>query len=129
MTAKLWGILGAGLLVVALIVGLLATRAKLAERTGERDTAEVKLAVSNASIGRLTADMARMAAEQQQLATDDAARKQASRDAMKVIDAASEVRQAAIDKLMASAEAIRPAPAVATPPACEVSQAVAEVWK
>lgn len=130
LSPKLWAAIGAGLIIIALVVALLATRETLAARTAARDVANAKLAVSNASVGRLSAELGKALAQQQALAQDDEARVQASREAMKVAEAASAVRQAAIDRLMASAGSVKPQPAVeVTPAGCQVSEAVEAVWK
>lgn len=126
LAARYWQVILGAAVSLALIVGLLATRATLATTKAERDTATIKLSVSNASVGRMEAEMKRVMESEQSLAASDSARIQASRETLAVAEAASKVRQAAIERLKASAAVLRPdAPHV---PECEVSDAVAEAW-
>lgn len=117
--------------IIALTFALLATRATLADCRAERVVAETNLKTSNASIGRLEAEIARITAEQRQLATSDAARVEASKQSLALAEAAGKVRQAAIDRLEASAEAAKAKPASAIPDQsdCEFSAAVLENWQ
>lgn len=128
----LWGALRRvwwALPILALAIALVVTRGTLAEAKAERDIAGAKLAVSNASIGRLTGELDRALKEQQALASGDADRVRASRQALQLADAASAVRQAAIDRLRASAAATRPDTSRAPLPAsCQVSESVMENW-
>lgn len=109
--------------IILLTIALLATRGTLADTKRERDLATIKLSVSNASIDRLQTALRRVTVQQMDLAADDAARVQASRQAAQLAEAAAKVRQAAIDRLMASAGTIAPGKE------CEPSDTVQELWK
>lgn len=110
--------------IFVLAIALLITRGTLAEVKAERDVASAKLIVSNASVARLQSALDRTLRDQQDLAARDASRIKASRETLALIDAASEVREAARERLLASANIDRPEPAAE----CEVSEAVAAVW-
>lgn len=130
LSLKDWGLIGAGALIVALLIALLTTRATLADQKRGRVKAEAEAVISRGSVDRLTAEIKRMTAEQFALATDDAARKRAANENLALIDAASEVRQATIERLKQSAEAVRPAVATETLPAeCRFSEATLADWK
>lgn len=119
-----WKWIGIGLLVVALSFSLLRTRERLADVKGERDLAEMAHAVTKASLTTLQADMDQIREQQFALANGDANRIAASRQAQEIVEAASKVRQAMIDKLRSSAEEIRP-----EAQQCEFSEAVLEAWQ
>lgn len=122
LSLKVWGILGGALLAGLLLAALFATRATLADEKRERVLAETKLTVSNSSIGTLQGEIRRMVNEQKSLEAGDAARVQASREALHIAHQASEYRQAVIARLRTSAEDLRPEND------CVVSEAVKEVW-
>lgn len=126
MTARLYAALAGGIVIAALVVALLATRATLAGVKAERDAAIVRLDVSNASIGTLQAALDRALAEQQALAVGDADRIRASKEALAVADAAAQWREAARERLLASAQELQPA---APDEGCAVSDAVKAVWQ
>jgi len=119
-----WKAICIGGIIGILFAALLITRGTLAEVTAERDVASAKMIVSNASVARLQSALDRTLREQQDLAASDASRIKASRETLALIDAASEVREAARERLLASANIDRPEPAAE----CEVSEAVAAVW-
>lgn len=129
----LWGLVKRfwpALPILALAIALIVTRGTLAGAKADRDIANAKLAVSNASIDRLTGELERVMREQQALSQGDAERTRAARQALELVNAASAVRQAAIDRLRASAATMRPETSqVPLPASCQVSEAVAEVWK
>ncbi len=126
-TMKLYGLLGTGLLIAVL---LFATRATLSSVKAERDVTIAKLSVSNASLGRLSGELERVTAEQVSLASNDAERLRAAQQALQMAEAAEKVRQAAIDKLMASAGVVRQmVKTEELPEECRVSVAVAGVWQ
>ncbi len=130
LTPKLWGLIGTGLLIAALLIALFATRATLSSVKAQRDVTSAKLSVSNASIGRLSGELERATAEQVALASNDAERAKAAQQALQMAEAAEKVRQAAIDRLMASAGVVRPAVKTEElPDECRVSQAVEGVWE
>jgi hypothetical protein len=104
---KVWAMIGTGLLFAALIAALLVTRTTLAETKRDRDEAQLKLSVSNASIGTMQREIASMVAEQKALANSDLNRMNASRQAIQIADAVARVRGATIDKLNKSATIIR----------------------
>lgn len=122
LSLRAWPYIAAGTLAVGLVVALLLTRATLSEAKGERDMAEAKLAISNASIAALEGKLTAVLAEQQMLEHNDAARMQASRQSLKMVEAAGKVRQVAIDRLLQSA-AMAP-PSVS----CEASSELLENW-
>ena len=124
MTPRLYLFGGIGLAFLLLLAALLSTRATLADTRHDLSLAEAKLSVSNSSIATLQAELKRALIEQQGLATNDAQRAQASREAMKLAEAASEYRKAAIERLQASAGILRPTPAAD----CQVSDAVSAAW-
>jgi hypothetical protein len=107
LSLRLIGLIGTGFLVLLLVGALLATRATLSETKRQRDEAELKLSVSNASLNSIQKEMARMVAEQKALANSDANRINASRQSIQIVNAVAKVREAAIDKLNASAGLIR----------------------
>lgn len=111
--------------LVGLTIALLLTRGTLSETKADLQSSNDRLAISNASVDRLEAELTRSLAEQQKLATDDAARLEVSRQALALTDAAAKVRQGAIDRLLASAEVEKVDPATE----CAVSAEVAAVWK
>jgi hypothetical protein len=121
---RMWLALGVGALILALVAALLVTRATLADAKRELATADAKLAVSNQSIDVLEKELRRVMSDQRQLEQGDATRMRASKEALAVADAASKVRLAAIERLQASAEVLRPTPAAE----CEFSPAVLENW-
>src|SRR5690606_9518532 len=125
MTARLYAALAGGLVIVVLVLALLSTRATLATVKAERDSAIVRLDVSNASISTLNAALDRALADQQALASGDADRMKASKEALAVAEAASQWREAARDRLLASAQELRAEPSEE----CTVSDAVKAVWQ
>lgn len=126
LTPKLIAFIGTGFIFAALIAALLITRTTLAETKRERDAAHLKLSVSNASIGTMEGVIKRMVAEQKALANSDANRMNASRQTLQIVAAVAKVREAAINKLNASAEIIRPVDETGQ---CNVSQAFMENWQ
>lgn len=125
LSLKLWAYIGTGLLIAALFTALLITRTTLAETKRDRDEAQLKLSVSNASIRTMQGEVKRMVAEQKALANSDLNRINASRQKLQYIDAVANVRQAAINNLNASALAMRPADPEGQ---CNVSAAFMENW-
>ncbi len=123
LSLRAWTYLGTGALIALLVGALLITRGTLADCRDARQAAETSLATSNKSIGTLTATIIRMNGEQAKLAADDAARISASREALEMARAAERWREAAIDRLTASAKAIETGGDL-----CEASPAVQAVW-
>lgn len=103
MNIKLYAFIGNCAIIVALVIGLLATRSTLADVKHERAMTEARLAVSNSSIERLEQRWKRKLDEERRLASDDAARIAASKQAVQMANAVAKVRQAAIDRLNQSA--------------------------
>lgn len=123
LSARAWGAIGALVVVVALFAWAMRLDGLRAEYMGQRDVAVMKLEATAASTNRLAGELARAKAEQERLALDDADRIKASRETLELAEAASKVRQAAIDRLRASATRIQ------TGESCEPSDAVKELWK
>lgn len=121
-----WTYIGLGVLLALAVIALLVTRASLNDCRRETAALNGKLAVSNASIGTLTAEIDRMRAEQVALANDDANRIAASRQAIEMARAAEKWREGVIANLEASAVAVKTENAVET---CEASEAVKAVWQ
>lgn len=128
LSLRAWMMIGTGAIIAGLVIALLLTRGALYDEKRERARTEATLAVSNASVSRLEAEFDRVLKDQQSLATDDAARIQASREAAALAEAASQVRKVAIDRLLASAEVERPV-TTKVDASCEVSDAVKAVWR
>jgi hypothetical protein len=126
LNLKLWAYIGTAAIIGLLIIALLATRGALSDAKHERDQATLKLSVSNASIGTLQRSIAKMVAEQKALANSDANRMNAARQRIDFVDAVANVRQAAIDKLNASAKIIRPVDATGQ---CSVSDSFKGEWQ
>lgn len=108
--------------ILGLAAALLFTRATLAGVKRDRDAAVMKLAVTAASLDRLSAELERVTAEQRALSAADRRRIAASRDTLNIADAAARARQAMIARLTASA-------AKGSAPDCRASDTVREVWK
>lgn len=123
---RLYAAIGMAALFAVLLVALLATRGRLSDVKHERDEYALKLSVSNASIGTLEGAVARMAADQKALANDDANRVNATRQKLEYIEAVADIRQAAIDRLEASAQALRPVDATGQ---CSASDALKGDWQ
>lgn len=122
---QVWAAIGAGLIILALVAGLLATRSTLYKTRLERDNYATKLSVSNGSIRRLEESLKKVTEQQAALANSDANRFNASRQAIQIADAAAAVRSASIQRLRQSAEVIR---GEAPGEQCAVSAAVDRVW-
>jgi hypothetical protein len=127
LNLKLWAYIGTAAIIGLLIIALLATRGALSDAKHERDQATLKLSVSNASIGTLEGALKRMSDETKALANSDANRINASRQAIQLADAASQVREAARQRLLQSAEMIRPV-GIGGSEECAVSSAVEAAW-
>lgn len=123
LSARAWGAIGLLAVIIVLFAWAMRLNGLRAEYKGQRDVAVVKLEATAASANRLAGEMARVKAEQVALAAGDADRVRASKEALALAEAASEVRKAAIERLLTSAGVIRPEDA------CEVSDAVKELWK
>lgn len=125
ISGRAWAAIGVGVLVLALVAGLLVTRDRLSDTKRERDAVALKLSVSNGSVDRLEKEMNKVREVQMALANEDANRITASRQAIQLADAAAAVRSASIDKLHHSAEMIR---GPTQEEQCSVSDAVNRVW-
>lgn len=123
---KLLAFIGNCAVIAALLIGLLATRATLADEKRETARAEAHLSISNSSVERLEGQITRMTAEAHELSTSDAARMEASRQALKIAEAASKVREAVIIRLEKSAAAMMDKP---MPDTCEASSELLSQWK
>lgn len=123
LSLRAWGAIGVGVIIILLVGLCLRLDGLRAGYKAERDVAVIKLETTAASVDRLARELARVKAEQQALSAGDQQRITASRETLQLAEAASKVRQAAIEKLLASAGIIRPEDR------CEVSDAVKELWK
>lgn len=86
--------------------------------------AQAQLAITRSSVDVLKREIDRQMREQAELSRSDAQRVAAGRQALAVAEAASRVRQVAIDKLNASAAVARH-----DDTGCQFSEAVLETWK
>jgi cysteinyl-tRNA synthetase len=123
LSATAWGFMGCALALLLVIGWALRLDGLRASYKAQRDTATTKLETTASSVDRLTAELKRVRDEQQALAVSDAQRKQASRETLAVIEAASKLRRASIESLNNSAKKVR------KDDDCAISDAVREVWK
>lgn len=108
--------------VILILLALLAfSQSALGKCKAQRELANSKLAVSNASIERLDGDLNVVLRAQQALSEADKARIEGSKDRLALIDAAEKARQGAVEKLLQSAEHGKAE--------CDFSDTIKEMWK
>ncbi len=123
LSLRMWGLIGSGFAILVLVIALMATRATLESVKRERDLAETKLKVSNASISSLEGEIDKALAQQIDLANSDRNRINASKQTLELIDIAEAARQSIIDRLRVSATVER-----APSETCEPSEEVIKAW-